>query len=427
MEGKCKNVYLQIRRREYGVKRRPRSKFEILKTLVLDENYVYKEVWTKYSSKHIKTEGGRIYFENYTKCYGGYGRDNRPVHLHSLSTPGDQKIETALVASIQPEKLSLPHKGERPSLFCLVGKCWLMRFDLISGQLLEEVYLLPRTQCHFSDLSWNEPGASIVLRSTHKVSGCIRQVEADRPNVVKVLALFDVFPVKFTGMFEITKNVFGNDTVDAMASCGFLTTMHRSGMVKIHSMEYILQKYKLYEAELYTKLQDQDEICGKQPCGLPLNIIIKEEPPVLFQVRCHQNNLEVGGCPWHYMYTPPRKEGSFHVKTLVSGQLARNGVLKSEKLGLEADRALFCTDDTGRILHIDSNSVSVYRIKETKSAESVIEKCFSINLEDKEKPPITPTPTDTYTSSGRRVVRISFLSMIPMDVELPNLVTVNLI
>lgn len=36
--------------------------------------------------------------------------------------------------------------------------------------------------------------------------------------------------------------VFGKDTVDAMASSGFLTTMHRSGMVKLHSLEYIIQK-----------------------------------------------------------------------------------------------------------------------------------------------------------------------------------------
>lgn len=32
---KCQNVFQQIRRREYGIKQGPRSKFEILKTLLL--------------------------------------------------------------------------------------------------------------------------------------------------------------------------------------------------------------------------------------------------------------------------------------------------------------------------------------------------------------------------------------------------------
>lgn len=31
-----------------------------------------------------------------------YGKGNKPVHLYSLRTPQDQKIETALEAAIQP-------------------------------------------------------------------------------------------------------------------------------------------------------------------------------------------------------------------------------------------------------------------------------------------------------------------------------------
>lgn len=30
--------------------------------------------------------------------------------------------------------------------------------------------------------------------------------------------------------------------MDAMVSSGFLTTMHRSGMVKLHSLEHIIQQ-----------------------------------------------------------------------------------------------------------------------------------------------------------------------------------------
>lgn len=416
---KCQNVFQQIRRREYGIKQGPRSKFEILKTLLLYENYVYKDVWRVYSSKHIKTEGGRIFLENYKECYGGYGKGNKPVHLYTLQTPQDQKIETALEAAIQPETLSLPHHGERPSFLCIVGKSWLMRYDLLTGRLLEEVYLSPKSYCSFKDLSWNEPGKSIVVKSTHNVAGGIRPAESGQSNIVSVSALFEVFPLKFIGMFEITRSVFGKDTVDAMASSGFLTTMHRSGMVKLHSLEYIIKKYKQFEADLYTLTPDLGYVCGKQPNGLPLNIVIKEEPPVLFQIRCYQNSLEVGGCPWHFIYTPPNKRGSFQVKSLSSEQLVKNGTLDSKTIGLDEDRALFCADESGRILHIDSTSVSMYQLDKADSSHSELKKCFTIDLGQEGQVP--PTGTVTTTASGRHVRRISLGSMLQMDAELPNL------
>ena len=35
----------------------------------------------------------------------------------------------------------------------------------------------------------------------------------------------------------------------------------------------------------------------------------------------------------------------------------KNGILESKAMGLEEDKALFCADESGRILHIDSSSV----------------------------------------------------------------------
>lgn len=34
--------------------------------------------------------------------FNRYGKGNKPVHLYTLQTPLDQKIETALEAAIQP-------------------------------------------------------------------------------------------------------------------------------------------------------------------------------------------------------------------------------------------------------------------------------------------------------------------------------------
>lgn len=30
-------------------------------------------------------------------------------------------------------------------------------------------------------------------------------------------------------------------------------------------------------------------------------------PPVLFEVLCSNNSVQIGGYPWHFIYTPPQK------------------------------------------------------------------------------------------------------------------------
>lgn len=46
-------------------------------------------------------------------------------------------------------------------------------------------------------------------------------------------------------------------------------------------------------------------------------------PPVLFKVSCAENSVQIGGNPWHYIYTPPRKkdEGTYHICSLKDGTM----------------------------------------------------------------------------------------------------------
>ena len=46
-------------------------------------------------------------------------------------------------------------------------------------------------------------------------------------------------------------------------------------------------------------------------------------PPVLFEVSCSDHNVQIGGHPWHYIYTPPHKKhrGTYHICSLAEGIL----------------------------------------------------------------------------------------------------------
>lgn len=45
---------------------------------------------------------------------------------------------------------------------------------------------------------------------------------------------------------------------------------------------------------------------------------IADCPPVLFEVSCSNNGVQIGGYPWHYIYTPPheRHKGTHHICSL---------------------------------------------------------------------------------------------------------------
>lgn len=46
-------------------------------------------------------------------------------------------------------------------------------------------------------------------------------------------------------------------------------------------------------------------------------------PPVLFEVTCSNNSVQIGGFPWHYIYTPPHKthKGTHHICSLKDSTL----------------------------------------------------------------------------------------------------------
>lgn len=46
-------------------------------------------------------------------------------------------------------------------------------------------------------------------------------------------------------------------------------------------------------------------------------------PPVLFEVTCTDNSFQVGGFPWHYIYTPTHKthKGTYHICSLKDSTL----------------------------------------------------------------------------------------------------------
>ena len=144
----------------------------------------------------------------------------------------------------------------------------------------------------FNNVDWETQSETICLQST-----LFPPINSRNPNqklrIVQAVAIFEIMPIKFVGLFEIdqavshsqitisscligfTQQVFGKEVNSANISEGLLIigigTM-KSAKIRIYSLKEILtEKNRLFNATLDMKCDDLGGKVGQYPFGLPLN------------------------------------------------------------------------------------------------------------------------------------------------------------
>ncbi|XP_010889248.1 DDB1- and CUL4-associated factor 17 isoform X2 [Esox lucius] len=334
-----------------------RQNLKILRDIILQDSKDFSKVWTKSSKSTISYESGRIYFENYQCCY-------KPHLLYELrKRPKAEKIEDALLCQCPLDKRLPTPSDEKPSLLALTANNWLYRFSAETGQELQRVYLSPHHK--FRYLGWDVSQETFYVKSIqNKMTSTVRQAGFNQ-NTLMYLAVFNIFPLKLVGILEINKSVFGSTVIDVVLSQGVLAVSHSSKTVRLYSFEDILNKYMTKTLVLGEQCHSEGVTAvGEAPFGIPVNIHINECPPVLFEVSCFDNGVQIGGHPWHYIFTPPHKkhQGSFHICSVKDNTLAKNGIQDMKCCSLESDWIYFHPDDSGRIIHVGPSTINVLKI-----------------------------------------------------------------
>uniref|UniRef100_A0A671QJ80 DDB1 and CUL4 associated factor 17 n=1 Tax=Sinocyclocheilus anshuiensis TaxID=1608454 RepID=A0A671QJ80_9TELE len=322
------------------------ANLKILRNIILQVKFT--KVWSKTSKSLISYESGRIYFDNYRCCYSSLLPE--PEQLYELpKAPKTEKIEDALLC--QCPLVILPNASDQKScLLVLTAHNWLYRLSADTGKTLERVYL--SSQFKFRSLGWDSSQETFYVKSVQsKQTTLERQAGVDNSILMRV-AVFQVFPLELVGMLEINKKVFGKTAVDVLLSQGVLAVSHSSKHVRLYSFEYIVNKFRNEELALGQQ-SELKGIVGEAPYGIPVNIHIHECPPVLFEMSYFEDGVQIGGHPWHYIYTPNHKRhrGTHHICSITDGALAKNGVQDMKCDSLEADWIFFHPDDSGRIVH----------------------------------------------------------------------------
>ncbi|ROI15930.1 DDB1- and CUL4-associated factor 17 [Anabarilius grahami] len=379
------------------------ANLKILRNVILQDDTEFIKVWSKTSKSLIAYESGRIYLDNYRCCYSSLLPE--PEQLYELpKTPKTEKIEDALLCQ-SPLDNVLPNASEQKScLLALTAHNWLYRLSADTGRMLQRVYLSSRFK--FRSLGWDSSQETFYVKSIQsKQTTLERQAGVDN-NILMRVAVFQVFPLELVGMLEINKKVFGKTAVDVLLSQGVLAVSHSSKHVKLYSFEYIVNKFRIEELALgqQCELNGGKGIVGEAPYGIPVNIHIHECPPVLFEMSYFENGVQIGGHPWHYIYTPNHKRhrGTHHICSITDGALATNGVQDMKCDSLEADWIFFHPDDSGRIVHAGPSAVNVLKIMAETGCDwkyKIVTDFSIIAARDNSAPQVI------VTSSGRTVKR----------------------
>ncbi|XP_077128842.1 DDB1- and CUL4-associated factor 17 isoform X2 [Ranitomeya variabilis] len=401
--GTVENVCILISRRSLGsfpkaTYSNHRITLNILRTILCQKKTTFKKVWTKQSKSSINCVNGRIYFDNFLCCYSSFACI--PQKLYEMpKCLKSEKIEDAILCECTLGEPLAQASDYTPSIIAVTGHNWLLRIAADTGEILQKVYLGLHRK--FRYVSWDEIQETLVVRSTQKT--CV--YSRHQNNVVCHMAVFNVFPLSLVGVLEISRNVFGANVTSALISNGVLTVMHCPGLVRLYSFERILKECMQQECVLGETCNWKGETgtVGDFPFGIPCNITMTERPPVLFEVHCRENVFQVGGFPWHYIYTPHKKKdkGTHHICSMDDHSMAKNGIRDMKFCSIEPDWILFHPDSSERIIHVGPDNISVLRIKEVKDSTCKYEitEEFAI-LADKE-PKVDNLVT--FTSSGRMV------------------------
>lgn len=346
-------------------------------------------------------ENGKIYFENYLNCYSCV--HSEPRALYRLPKRSKlEKYEDALLCQSSLDKTLASPSDHKPSLLALTANNWLYRLSAETGEELQRVYL--SSNYKFRYLGWDVSQEMFYVKSVQNKETTLARQAGITQNTVMHLAIFHVFPLQIVGILEINKTVFGNGVTDVVLSQGVLVASYSNKSVKLYSFEHIVQRHL---TEKLTLGKQSSLLGGKtvgdSPFGIPVNIQITDCPPVLFEVSCADNCVQIGGYPWHYIYTPPHKKhkGTHHICSLKDRTMATNGIQNMNCCSLESDGIFFHPDDSGRIVHVGPATINVLKIlgELTGGLPSKVVEHFSLATHRHNN----PTSQVTVTSSGRAV------------------------
>ncbi|XP_035825989.1 DDB1- and CUL4-associated factor 17 isoform X2 [Aplysia californica] len=325
------------------------------------------------------------------------GSPRRAPHKRfSLHKDKLAKIEDALIMEGIADSVELRHRNHKSCLLALTKDNMLLRIDLDTGQVMEQVYLGP-TSIRYKKIQWNMVDESFTLCSMlfpRQPVHFLRQAGMEVTDVIQ-LTILSCLPLDFVCKMSVTRQVFGKDTVDAAIFLNLLMVMHSMSHVRMYSLETIMKQGCLHQQKLYDKLEDGTTY-GIYPSPVTVSVKLEERPPCLFEVRCRNRDVMLTMPPCYYIMWPFGNYRGYCCFSLRTQEMVEGGCLQAEDSAPE-ERVSLHADDSGRIVHMKNAELRVLKLQaQANDEERKLVEDFVINFTPQPQSPILQV-----TQSGR--------------------------
>lgn len=251
---KNKNILLSLRDRELNSVTEPyKLSLNIISQYIRSDTTHYSHNWTKESKKAMTYEFGKLYFEDHSLCYSIYGRECQPSLLHHFKAKSANKKFIDVVTYNTPISKTFENCECKLSkcsctssfILCLTEDNWLCQYNLNTGKLMTEVYVLPTDfKLNFKYCDWDKYGETIVLTSQRNPFKekfyASESGHLNKDDVIVNLAVFKAFPIEFVALLEIKRSIFGVACKHVNVGDGLLILGINHARVHIYSFDDVL-------------------------------------------------------------------------------------------------------------------------------------------------------------------------------------------
>lgn len=311
-------------------------------------------VWKKETTRPVMFEDKKLYFEDSSQCYYVWGKNGTPSILYSIENDVT-RYEDCIVYAAKVSVVPQPRDDFANCFLGLTKTNHVVRRDNLTGRLLNDIIIGP--EFRFSQLNWQVNGVDVILQSVYSQKNGV-----ENKTVLQAMLLFSIQPFKLKCLFELKKSVVGKDFSMGNASENILILGGPGGRIVMYSLpDLIKMNRRLCECSLGQDCERSHGAIGCCSNGIPLTHDIQNMPPILFQLKCFDSELFFGGFPFHYIFTPIHKNGTFKIVDVASGHESAEIDLTNDTI--HPDKCFFHYDESGRIIYESAHAVHVYTFR----------------------------------------------------------------
>jgi hypothetical protein len=177
---------------------------------------------------------------------------------------------------------------------------------------------------------------------------------------------FYVLPFIFYFSFQIDEKSFCSDNNNPNVNINSISrtnicediilVMFNQYYVRLYSLNWIKessQVLNLNEKNIHSRKFECDY--GLDQNGLPLDYILKKQPPILLQIQCFNHVLSIGSTPIHVLYADVKKKNKLLVYNVENQQLT--GGFELDDTIIERDQVEFHPQNDGSIINFSQNEL----------------------------------------------------------------------